>query len=87
MNDSINQITSSLIINDTKNNNISQFKSELLYFKEELLKDFKIIESNIEDKYTYTINELKQKLNLYENNFSIIICRFSNISRNNWKIL
>ncbi len=47
MNDSINQITSSLIINDTKNNNISQFKSELLYFKEELLKDFKIIELNI----------------------------------------
>ena len=44
----VNQITSSLIINDTKNNNnISQFKSELLYFKEELLKDFKIIELNI----------------------------------------
>ena len=80
MNDSINQITSSLIINDTKNNNISQFKSELLYFKEELLKDFKIIESNIEDKYTYTINELKQKLNLYENNFSIINQKFLDLT-------
>ena len=80
MNDIINQITSSLIINDTKNNNLNQFKTELLYFKDELLKDFKIIESNIEDKYTYTINELKQKLNLYENNFSIINQKFLDLT-------
>ena len=80
MNDIINQITSSIIINDTNNNNLNQFKSELLYFKDELLKDFKIIESNIEDKYTYTINELKQKLNLYENNFSIINQKFIDLT-------
>ena len=80
MNDIINQITSSIIINDTNNNNLNQFKSELLYFKDELLKDFKIIESNIEDKYTLTINELKQKLNLHENNFSIINQKFLDLT-------
>jgi len=47
----------------------SKYQKELLHFKNDLLKDFKKIESNLNEKYSDSINDLKLRLKDYDNKF------------------
>ena len=47
----------------------SKYQKELLNFKNDLLKDFKKIESNLNEKYYDSINDLKLRLKDYDNKF------------------
>ena len=47
----------------------SKYQKELLHFKNHLLKDFKKIESNLYEKYSDSINDLKLRLKDYDNKF------------------
>ena len=47
----------------------SKYQKELLHFKNDLLKDFKQIESNLNEKYFDSINDLKLRLKDYDNKF------------------
>ena len=50
----------------------SKYQKELLHFKNDLLKDFKQIESNLNEKYSDSINDLKLRLKDYDNKFDNI---------------
>ena len=50
----------------------SKYQKELLHFKNDLLKDFKKIESNLNEKYSDSINDLKLRLKDYDNQFDNI---------------
>ena len=47
----------------------SKYQKELLHFKNDLLKDFKRIESKLNEKYSDSINDLKLRLKDYDNKF------------------
>ena len=51
------------------NNNTKEIRKDLLYFKNDLLKEFKTIESNLNEKYSDSINELKLRLKDYDRKF------------------
>ena len=62
-----------------------KYQKELLHFKNDLLKDFKQIESNLNEKYSDSINDLKLRLKDYDNKFDNInkkIMEFSNTISN-----
>ena len=61
-----NQKSLSLLVECSKSNQRFELKKELLYFKNDLLKDFNRIESNINEKYSESINDLNLRLNDYE---------------------
>ena len=50
----------------------SKYQKELLHFKNDLLKYFKQIESNLNEKYYDSINDLKLRLKDYDNKFDNI---------------
>ncbi len=63
----------------------SKYQKELLHFKNDLLKDFKQIESNLNEKYSDSINDLKLRLKDYDNKFDNVnkrIMELSNIISN-----
>lgn len=70
MKDKINEQSTTLLIEDEKSNHKLQLKKELMYFKNDLLKDFNVIESKINEKYSDTINDLKLRLNDYDKIFN-----------------
>ena len=47
----------------------SKYQKELLHFKNDWLKYFKQIESNLNEKYSDSINDLKLRLKDYDNKF------------------
>jgi len=64
----------------------SKYQKELLHFKNDLLKDFKKIESNLNEKYSDSINDLKLRLKDYDNKFDNVnkkIMELSNTISNN----
>ena len=67
------------------NNNTKEIRKDLLYFKNDLLKEFKTIESNLNEKYSDSINELKLRLKDYDRKFDKVnqqILDLSNIISN-----
>ena len=80
MKDKINEQSTTLLIEDEKSNHKLQLKKELMYFKNDLLKDFNVIESKINEKYSDTINDLKLRLNDYDKKFSTLNQKFSDLT-------
>ena len=69
--------------NDEQNKNI---KKELLYFKDDILKDIKIFETKLNSKYNESQQSIEQKLKYYEEKIELLtekISTFSNSSMQN----
>ena len=59
---------------------ISSFKKDILYFKEDILKDIKIIENQIKTKSKENLEKFETKFIEYDQKFEILIEKVSNLS-------
>ena len=75
-----NQKSLSLLVECSKSNQTFELKKELLYFKNDLLKDFNRLESNINEKYSESINDLNLRLNDYEKKLTMLNKKFSDFT-------
>ena len=80
MDNKTNEKSSSLLNEDSKSNHKFELKKELLYFKNDLLKDFNVIESNINEKYSDSINDLNLRLNDYDKKITMLNKKLSDLT-------